>query len=160
MSVTPTGSLSLPLVAVRDALVAAAAFVSWVAPAAAADCCYLIEEPAEGAGTKFAVVDWGFDCSREVTDLAPGSTFEQSGNLLVAFRWTIPEGTSDEDATLTFLNMLGAIMPQLEVALWNARIALQACRLIAGPERTPIADRRKFDMYEAIWSLEAKEWPT
>lgn len=157
MPVAATSRLSLPLVAVADAIAASSA---WTAFGGAADSVYVGEAPIDHA-SPCCLVDWDNGISRTATDVQAGSLFQQDGQIVVGVRWRVP-GLSDRDARVTFDNGVGGLLDALEIALPAILAAIGAVFVGSTFDaigRTDPQERAAGeDWIEVRWLLSVRTW--
>ena len=156
MSVTPSGSISLPLENLAVLLAACPAFQAWVnAPNAqrARNSIYLVARPAGSAVRPFALIhQTGAARSWAATRIADGAAgmYTKAGALGIFFEAGVsPEYQPDEreaDAELEFTNAVGAIIDGLlDLAGTAGYIAIRDVRKAVGPVRASSIEENTID---------------
>ena len=160
MSVTPAGTISKPLAALRSAVALSSAFQDWVGTTDdndSMDRVHVITAPAE-APVPFAVVDMAeFKRQRvSINDAKPFVTMDPSASLLY-FRDAVAAGMNDLDAAYTFCNNVGAVLSNLELFAGdrlNGFPAIIQIEMIAAPIRIAFEERPTAgDFYEATFAI-------
>lgn len=118
MSVTPTGILSKPLNALREAVALSTAFQTWVDAGDdddARDRVYIMAAPEDFPACPFAVVDFG-EFKRERMTINPARPFQQMdpSESLLYFRAEVDPADDANDAAYNFCNNVGAVLADLE----------------------------------------------
>lgn len=162
MPITPTGRLSLPLHAVRNALIASPSWISWCgdATAAAADA-YLVSCP-EKLRRAHALIDLDPSSFRRTRDGQTIGPFVHRGSVILYLAGPVAGGLADIDATTDFANRADAVLLDLESApgLGGAGTVLNGISLLGGPVRTEKQLRDKLpDEVEAAFLLDVTVWP-
>lgn len=159
MPVTPTGSLSLPLGALRTMLSNCAAFRTWVGaanPTEALESIFLVGLPGPENGEAYtpseleelrpcAVIDFfdpgGRGLRAFTLNSLAQSDFEESGMLALDLMDDINPGdaASFEDAKIRFMNNAGAVLAELmDLSGTGGNLHLHMIELGLGPRRTSI----------------------
>jgi hypothetical protein len=168
--ILPTGTLSLPVAALRQMLAESPAFQSWVEADdedEAFASIYVLSTP-KNPPLPFALIDLG-DWSRERVAVQNARRFQTSpGSRLVVYFRAAPrpadEGEPDEpDAAFDFMNALAAIIDDLEQRAGIHRdrtLAITEITLAAAPARIPTSKRATAgDYYEAAFTIQWSRQP-
>lgn len=158
-SLTPTGSLAVPLHALQTMLLASASWQTWCGSLLLATAqTYLVNAP-DDAALPHAVIDLDTDHSGTRDGCSAGRFTRTGGATLYLCDQARYE--SDADSVIDFLNRVDAVMADLETYAPKGGVPLAfiGWNLLA-IQRMPAEEADKHgDIMEAAFSLQIEVWP-
>ena len=155
MAVTPSGPLSLPLDNLRTLLANCPSFQTWVGAADAAEALAAISLVAvETVERPLAIVMQAPGRGWASRQNAGGAAnwFSQSGTLLILFEDDVEAEAIEPDAELTFTNLVGAIISEMQdLAGSGGHLNVTSIAIKDGPSRSDFSEKESTgDYYQVV----------